>query len=858
MRAIIIGGGIAGVSLARCLAAKGAGVTVLEKAGQLCAGATWHAAGLVTRFGGSSKLKKVHVRSLELLNALHEAHDVGLHRTGSIRLIPRGETDRLAEARQHVAMARLYDDPSLPTTLIGAAEVAALHPLVDVSGVECGVYTPKDGDVDPTMLTTCLSKLAAADGAAFRMHSEVREVRRVAAGFEVLLAPREAGEAEVLHADAVVNCAGLWSRRFSAQLGMAHPAYVIEHQYAISESLPQLRGRLAEGERVPVLRDLKGSAYVRQERDGLLVGPYERRTTVHTEWPHGPPHNFAFDLFPPALERIEECLLSVMDVIPALQTVGIRSIVNGPTIWTGDSLARCGRTRVPGYFDFNSLTYGIAQSLALSEYLAHIMLEGEQPYDMATEFDPLRYGGWATEAYAEAKIVETYSHNNAVVYPHENRPAGRDGVHHPPGRRALYEALKAKGALFGFSNSGVEVPIAYLGNEAITTPPCQKTFSNHAWAPFAEKEATHVLEGVGLGYSSFSKLRVSSGASAAASLLLEHATTNHLPKLPGRCRLSYATTRAGRLLAEFTITRDGTAAADFRSKEPAGVPHDFYLVGSRDYAQHDLAWLEQRRDALVAAGQLAPGEVILEDLTDDVEILHLAGPKSEQMMAALCPEAAGVPFLQMRPLEVCGVHAKVFRISFTGEAGFELHVAVDDAAPLWHRIWSHPAASQLGLLPFGGQAVNALRIEKGFRVKADLDYSHWTEGGVEPFVALRRKEETHRFLGRDAPPPAGKARRAATFRVHTTPAHAWSVPGDSPVLDAAGGVVGVTTTSARGASTGRTLALGFVMCDEAGAPRAAPGDEGLVVECYGHKWPLELLEAPPVAVGGRPAPGGGQ
>ena len=302
--AIIIGGGVAGASIARWLSSRGVGVTVLEKAGQLCAGATWHAAGLVTRFGGSPKIKKVHVRALELMTALHdESEGCGLHLTGSIRLIEKGDGDRLLEAKQHLAMARLYDDPALPTSMIGADEIARLHPLVDVSNIECGVFTPRDGDVDPTMLTTAISRVATAHGAQFRFNAEVRDVRVRADGrFDVAV-----GDDEVLSADAVVNCAGLWSRRFSRLLGDSghpvphHSALVIEHQYAVTESLPELAGRLGDGERVPVLRDLAGSSYIRQERDGLLVGPYEREVALHTEWAEGPPANFAFDLFPPAI-----------------------------------------------------------------------------------------------------------------------------------------------------------------------------------------------------------------------------------------------------------------------------------------------------------------------------------------------------------------------------------------------------------------------------------------------------------------------------------------------------------------------------------------------------------------------------
>ena len=243
------------------------------------------------------------------------------------------------------------------------------------------------------------------------------------------------------------------------------------------------------------------------------------------------------------------------------------------------------------------------------------------------------------------QVTETYGHNNAVAYPHENRAAGREHVEHPPHRQALYSALSKQGALFGFSNAGVELPIAFLPTGQCGATPvdaaAQKTFTNHVWAAAAEAEAAHLLESVGIGYSSFSKLRVASTTPGcgAASRLLEYCTTNTLPKQPGRCRLSYATTAAGKLLAEFTITR----------KDDPSL-HEFYLVGSRDYARHDLAWLEQQANALVADGQLSPGSVALENLTDAIEILHVAGAGAAGLMSELCPDASAIPFLQMREL----------------------------------------------------------------------------------------------------------------------------------------------------------------------------------------------------------------
>jgi len=316
--------------------------------------------------------------------------------------------------------------------------------------------------------------------------------------------------------------------------------------------------------------------------------------------------------------------------------------------------------------------------------------------------------------------------------------------------------------------------------------------------------------------------------------------------VPGACRLTYAATRAGKVLAEFTVTREGEVGGE--------SDHDFYLVGPRDYAQHDLAWLEGLRASMAAEAAEAgvpfdASTLELADISTDVEILHVAGPTSLPFLQAVCPAVAEIGFLKMKPIEVCGAPARVFCISFSGELGYELHVPAEHAAALYEAIWSHPAAKEHGLQPFGGHAVNSLRIEKGFKVKADLDFAHWTEAGIEPFVKLKRKA-THQFLGRDAAPPeGGAARRAAMFEVEAPTEYAWSVPGDSPVRDAAGSLVGFTTTSALGAVTGRTIALGYVKMNEAGQPLAAPTDAGLYVECYGHQMPLRVLPEQPVGLG---------
>jgi dimethylglycine dehydrogenase len=230
-------------------------------------------------------------------------------------------------------------------------------------------------------------------------------------------------------------------------------------------------------------------------------------------------------------------------------------------------------------------------------------------------------------------------------------------------------------------------------------------------------------------------------------------------------------------------------------------------------------------------------------------MLCYAGPAARLLARELCPPLAELPFLRAANLDVLGVPVRAFAISFTGELGFELHADARDAARLLDAILDHPASDALGLRPFGSHAVNALRVEKGFKVKADLDFAHWHEAGIGPFVKHdRRKGAANPFVGRDAPLPA-PARRAAIFEVGAPDAFAWSVPGDCPVRDAAGQLVGFTTSSARGAVSGKTIAMGYLQLDEHGAARAAPGDAGLTIECFGNRWPLSVLARPPVAPG---------
>ena len=856
---VVIGGGIAGTSIARLLSERGVKTTLLEKSGQLTSGATWHAAGLVTRFGGSSKIKKIHVRALELLTDLHNTTEngIGLHLPGSIRLIEKNHPGRLFEAKQNLAMARLFDDDEFPTRMIDVDEIQELHPLVNVDNIECGIWTPSDGDIDPTSLTNCVAALARGHGATIKFNQQVSSVEKNNSGsFHITTS---AGE--TYDCDAVVNAAGLWSRGVTDMMdsNMSHPAFVIEHQYAITDTMPEIQQL---DRRVPVLRDLHGSSYIRQEGQGMLIGPYEDVCVVRDDWKHGPPNTWGMELFPDDVDRIANNIMSGIDLVPALGEVGFKTVVNGPTIWTGDSMPRVGRSGTPGWYDFNSLTYGIAQSLPLAEYLCHIMLEGEQPadFDAWDSFDPLRYGAWANDAFTSEKITETYTHNNRVSYgSYENRSAGRNAVldgHQYP----LHSTLRqGHGAVFGnFGASGIEVPMFYqrdgdsnngtdhAGGEAA------QTHHHYTWSNIAKEEGEHVVRHCGISYASFSKIAVKGSRSRE---LLESMTTAVLPKKAvddnnRPCKLTYGVTPKGRMCTEMTICK--------KSDE------DWYCVGNRDRTHHDMTWLKERGRALgmmMSSGKTNADdeekeEIQIQDLSNKICVVHLCGPNSPTVLSTVEPRAVEqLGFLKSKTIEnfgnVDGLTVDVFRVSFSGLQGFELHVSSESSVQLWKSLVNSTVAQEQKLRPFGSVALNGLRVEQGFKIAADLTMAHYTEGGIDMFVAKKRD-----FVGKKDENGAlfVPKKRAALFSVDADEGWEWSLPGDTPVCRKSdGAVVGFISSSAYGIQTQKTVALGYMTTKEGedAIYTCAQAGEPLMVQCYGFEWDCTVLEAPPVEMMGR-------
>lgn len=784
---IIIGGGIAGVSISRLLSKAGLKNTLLERGSQLCVGATWHAAGLVTRFAGSPKLKKIHVRSLEIMNELHNKYDISLHTPGSIRIIEKNNANRLIEAKQHYAMSMLYDNPNYKTELITPNDIKNLHPLIDISNIEAGLYTPCDGDVDPTQLTNCLAKEAKLNGANIIFNEEVIKIDKIKNEFIIKTKKNE------YISNIVINAAGLWSRYISDMIGLYQPSMVIEHQYVITEDIPIL-------EPLPVIRDLVGSSYIRKEGKALLIGPYEDNCIVK-EWDSfSPPLNWhEMELFPDDLDRISYNLVKAIELIPEIGENGIKTVINGPTIWTGDSLPRVGMSQIEGWYDFNSLTYGIAQSLGLAEYLFDI-IKGHQPFDAIDYFNPSRYGNWTNNNYVRDKIKETYSHNNCISYPYENRSAGIQYINNYP----LFEVFKNYGAKFGPIISGTYIPLFYQNhNETDIQVKDLKTFSNFPWIDKVKEETQNVLNNVGLSYSFYSKFLIKGND---AKEFLDRISISNIPKKNNNCKLSYFITDEGRIVSEFTI---------------CPIDAYYYLVGNAAHNLYDFEWLKSK----------IIGDVKIENHTDLIDILHIAGPNSTELLSNIDSRINDISFMKMKHIDNFGLsdlNLNIFKLSFTGLDGYELHITRHNSIKLYEFIKNHKISQKLDMTLFGSLALNSLRIDKGFKTYSDLDYSHYLDAGIKPFISKKKN------IGEKYYEKISTGKISCKFRIHTDKGWEWSVMGDSPIFEKEGNLIGYVTSSARGAENGDTIGLGFI-------DKKKINKSDCYVKCFGFDWNIDIL-----------------
>lgn len=706
-RALVIGGGAVGCSVLYHLALRGWTDAILLESDELTSGSTWHAAGNCPTFATSWGLMRLQAASASLYRRLaaDPERPIAYHVTGSVRLAHTPE--RMDEYRHVLGMAHAQ---GLAYELLSSAELRQRHPLIETDGLLGALWDPQDGDIDPAQLTQAMAAAARALGATVRRFTPLTALRRDGALWR---ATTPAGD---ILAETVVNAAGYRAGQVMALLGQELPTMVMSHQYLVTEEAPEL----AAAPRLPLLRDPDVSYYLRQERQGFILGPYEWQATPM--WLDAMPADFAHQLWDDDLDRLAPYIEAACARVPALGRAGVRRVVNGPIPYSPDGNPYLGPAHgLPGFFHANTFSFGIAQAGGAGKALAEWVIDGGPEFDL-WPIDPRRFGRYATKSYTVARAVEVYQNEYAPAFPNEERPAGR-----PLASSPLHARLAGKGARFG-ARGGWERP-TWFGPLPIATGEDRLSFRrDRVWHAAVGAEVGAVRERVGLlDLPGFTKYAVS-GAGAAA--WLDTLLCSRLPSV-GRLGLAYALDHRGRLLSEFTVAR---------------LDQDrFYLCSAATAAQHD--------DDLLRAGR--PQGVALHEVTASVGTLVLAGPRARDVLGTLTGadlSNAAFAWLSVREIDVAGIRLTALRVNYVGELGWELHAPMDALPHLYDALWESGAAH--GIADFGIYAVDSLRLDKCYRGwKSDL------ESGFTPLQA-----SLDRFVDRRKPDFVGRAPTLAEYQ----------------------------------------------------------------------------------------------
>jgi dimethylglycine dehydrogenase len=791
-RVVVIGGGAVGASALYHLAELGWTDALLLDRDELASGSTWHAAGNVPNFSTNWNVIKFQRYSSRLYSRLGEAvgYPINYHVTGSIRLAH--VKPRMEEYRHVAAMAGAQ---GIEFEVIGPDEIRERYPPIELDDILGGLWDPFDGDIDPSQLTQAFAKGARDRGARIERFNPVTAIRRTSSG-EWQLETRNG----TITCEVVVNAAGYRAGEVAAMAGAYLPLVTMQHQYLVTEPIDELADRLGK---LPLLRDPDVSYYLRQEGDGLILGPYER--DCRAAWMDGIPEDFSFQLYPDDLDRLEPYIEAAVSRVPALGTVGVRRVINGPIPYSPDGNPYIGPQHgLTNFFNCNTFSFGISQAGGAGKTLAEYVVHGEPEWDL-WGLDHRRYTAYADAAYVHDKAVELYGQEYAIAFPNEERPAGR-----PRKTTPLYQRLFAKGAVFGARN-GWERAAYFARSEAERAERLSFNRAETAWFSAVGAECDAVANRVGImDLAGFSKFQV---CGPGAADFLESILCRRVPPV-GRVVLAYALTGRGSVLSEFTVTR----LADDR----------FYLLAAGSAQWHDWDWLH--------AHLPADGSVVLEDVSDAGSTLVLAGPRSRDLLWPLADADLSndaFPLGSARGIRVAGREVLALRVNYVGELGWELHVAMADLRHVYEALCE--AGEEFGLADFGMYAMESMRLEKGYRSwKQDLTTEHTPyEAGLDPFVDLRNEG----FVGRAAllqRQAAGRRERLAALIIDGNSA-------DAPpcsIVFRHGERIGIVSSGGFGHRIGRSIALAFLRPES-----TEPGTQ-LEVEILGERFPAIVAEEP--------------
>lgn len=775
-RVVVIGGGVVGVSTLYHLAQKGWSDVVLVERAELTAGSTWHAAGLLPLFNMSYTVGQLHKYSVDLYKRLpaETGQDVSFHVTGNLRLATCRE--RMDEYQKYCGTANTI---GVPFQVIGPRQVKELWPLVELGGsadlpaIVGALYHPDDGHIAPADLTMALRKGARARGAEIYEQTEVTAVSRTRSGEWQL----QTSKGDIV-AEHVVCATGNYARQTGRMFGLNVPAIPVEHQYLVYDESAELKSyRQKGGRELAVLRESDKSYYLREERMGWILGPYE--TGAPARFADGVPEWFGKSLFEGDIERLLPHVEAAQRRVPALANCGIKEIVNGPISYTPDGSPMVGPAwGLRNLWINEGHSFGITAAGGSGWQLAEWIVEGEPGIDMLA-VEPRRFGPYTSKGYVVQKNEETYRNVFVIHFPDEERPDARPAKTSP-----VYDKLKRMGAVFG-QRYGWERAnwFAPPGVEARD----QWSFRRSNYFEHVGNECRLLRGGVGvIDLTPFTKHEVSG---PGAEDWLDRLVANKVPGKIGRMALCHALTRRGGIRSEFTITKL--------------AEQHYYVVSAGAAERYDSDYLQQMLPA--------DGSVTLANITTARACYVLAGPRSREVLAKLTDlplDNSAFPWLSAQTGEV-GLATDVYllRVNFVGALGWELHFPIAYAHHLFDALFA--AGEEFGIGMVGMRAMESLRLEKSYRMwGSDMtpDYTPF-EAGLDRFVRLGKGE----FIGREAlekQAAAGVPNRFVTLAVHgVTDADPL---GNEPLFDGKGTMVGRATSGYFGHVLRKSLAIGYV------------------------------------------------
>ncbi|MER9231122.1 FAD-dependent oxidoreductase [Mesorhizobium sp. M0622] len=747
-KAVVIGGGVVGCSVLYHLANAGWTDIMLIERSELTSGSSWHAAGGFHTLNGDPNVAKLQAYTVQLYKEIEEisGQSCSLHLTGGVMM---------ADTRERMDFLRLAHAKGrylgMDTELITPSEAKAMFPLMDETNFVGAMWDPVEGHLDPSGTTHAYAKAARKLGAEIVLRNRVVELTQEVDGTWNVVT-----EQGTVKAEHVVNCGGLWAREIGRMVGVELPVLAMEHMYLLTEPMPEVEEfNKSTGREMIGVMDFKGEIYTRQERNGILLGTYEKAckpwSPVNTPW------DFGHELLQPDIDRIAPSLEIGFKHFPGIEKAGIKQIINGPFTFALDGNPLVGPVQgLTNFWCACAVMAGFSQGGGVGLALSNWMVHGDPGFDV-WGMDVARFGEWATLRYTNAKVRENYSRRFSIRFPNEELPAAR-----PAQTTPVYDTMLANNAVMGDS-WGLETPL-WFAPKGSEPKDIVSFHRSNDFGPIGE-EVRATREKVGVTeIANFAKYEVSG---PGAEDFLNRLMTNRMPKT-GRIVLTPMLNEFGRLIGDFTIAKAG----DDR----------FMIWGSSAAQKYHMRWFEKHLPKDGPRGS----QVRIHRFDQTLVGLSIAGPKSRDLLQKLVDvdiSTKAFRFMDFREMAVGGAPCMVNRITYTGDLGYEIWMA-----PAYQRLVYKAikeAGEEFGLVDFGMRALLSMRLEKNFPTwfrELRPIYGPF-EGSMDRFIKLEKND----FIGREAAAKeqaAGPKLRRVSFIVDAADA---DVMGDEPIWAKVGG-----------------------------------------------------------------------